>query len=180
MGNCLGVGMYNCLSAKTHDNNQILKPSIFSLDISNISRHSYAGQYKYCRISNIYDGDTADIYFYDEVNVMRFPFRFYGYDSAEIKPLRILSNRNEIKQQAQDDKQYLTSLVENNKLVVQLMENEKYGRLMGEVWRITDDTFPENNLVCHYELTDINNISKLMIQSGHGKPYYGGKKEVLE
>lgn len=165
MGNCC------TFAEKTTQSN------IFTSDISNIPRHTYSGQFKYCRLSNIYDGDTADIYFYDGLNIIRSPFRFYGFDSAEMKPRVLISNREEVKHQAIADKNYLTSLVENKKLVVRFMENEKYGRMMGEVWRITNEKIPSELLSTHPELIDSNNIAKLMIVSGHGKPYYGGKKE---
>lgn len=162
-----------CQSAKV-DNYQI--PNIFEVDISKIERHTYSGQYKYCRLDHVYDGDTADIYFYEGDKIIRHPFRFYGYDSAEIKPLKSIANREEVKLQSLDDKQFLTSLVQNQKLVVQFMENEKFGRMMGIIWKVSHSNIPEELLFEHPELTDTNNICNIMINTGHGKPYYGGKK----
>ena len=167
MGNCCKNGV------------SLIKPDIFTADISKVARHSYAGQYKYCRLDNIYDGDTADIYFFDESRIVRRPFRFYGYDSAEMKPLKKLVNREEIKAQAVSDKQFLSSLITNQKLVVKFMENEKYGRMMGEIWRVANNNVPEENLSMHPDLIEMNNITNIMINSGHGKPYYGGSKEDL-
>lgn len=167
MGNCYRT------SAK------VIKPNIFTTDISKVARQSYADQYKYCRLDNVYDGDTADIYFFEESRIIRRPFRFYGYDSAEMKPLKKLINREEIKIQAINDKQFLSSLVANQKLVVKFMENEKYGRMMGKIWKVTTDNIPEENLSTHPDLTEMNNITNIMINSGHGKPYYGGSKEDL-
>ena len=158
------------------DNNDQI-PSIFDANISKIERQTYAGQYKYCRLDHVYDGDTADIYFYDNDKIIRHAFRFYGYDSAEMKPSKSDVHRDEIKLHAQDDKQFLTTLVQNRKLVVRFMENEKFGRMMGTVWLISNSGVPESLLAQHPELIDANNICNIMINSGHGKPYYGGKKE---
>jgi hypothetical protein len=57
------------------------------------------------------------------------------------------------------------------------MENEKYGRMMGEIWKVGTDNVLEENLSMHPDLTETNNITNIMINSGHGKPYYGGSKE---
>jgi endonuclease YncB( thermonuclease family) len=167
-----------CINNKntTEKNITQFTPTIFDIDISNINRQTYTGIYKYCRFSNVYDGDTADIYFFDEFKVVRRPFRFYGYDSAEIKPLKSASNRDEIKIQAHEDLKFLAVLLVNSKCVVKFMDNEKYGRMMGQVWKINDSSIPEHLLMSHPELIEDNNIASIMIKSGHGKPYYGGSK----
>lgn len=149
---------------------------IYNIDISVINRQTYKDQYKYCRIDYIYDGDTADIFFLDNNKVIRHPFRFYGYDSEEIKQLKTDEDRDIKKQKALDDKNYLTKLVHNQYLVVKFTENEKYGRMMGWIWRVKDITWPEESLANHPELIDNNCINKEMILSGHGKIYNGGKK----
>jgi hypothetical protein len=153
------------------------RPKIFLSDLSNVPRLTYEGQYKYCIFNHIYDGDTADIFFYDNNRIIRAPFRFYGYDSAEMKPLKSAPNRQNIIAQAQQDKEYLSSLILNKQLVVQLMHNEKYGRMMGIAWIVIDTSVPEDELSKHPELIDANCVNKQMINSGHGKIYFGGKKE---
>ena len=150
------------------------KTTIFDIDIHSIEKQSYNNQFHYCRIDNVYDGDTADIYFRDGNKVVRNRFRFYGYDSAEMKPPKKIENREEIKNQAILDKQHLSSLVSNSKLIVEFQNNEKYGRMMGKVWRVNNINHPERDLKNHPELIEGNYITFLMIQSGHGKPYFGG------
>ena len=152
-------------------------PKIYTADISKVKRHTYAGNYKYCTFNHIYDGDTADIYFYHENRIIRNSFRFYGFDSAEMKPLLKEPNRELIIIKAKEDKEYLKHLLNDKYLVVYLMKNEKYGRLMGNVWRVNDILIPEDKLETHPELIDENKIDTLMINSNHGKPYFGGKKE---
>lgn len=169
---------------------QSVSPDIFAVDISNVARHNYEGVYRYARFSNIYDGDTADIYFINHLgdvsqnlasekneNIIRAPFRFYGYDSAEMKPLKSLADRDNHIKAAKADKEYLTTLLSDKYYVVKFAANEKYGRMMGIVWQVTDVSISENNLSTHHELTDQNQINLMMINSGHGKPYFGGKKE---
>lgn len=171
--------MGNCILFKNPTENKISEtniPPIFITDITNIPRHSYNGEYKYVVFDHIYDGDTADIYFYDNDNIIRNPFRFYGYDSAEIKPLLNTPNRELVIKQAQDDREFLRTILRNNYLVAKFMPNEKYGRMMGQIWRVLDVSLPEKELSKHPELIDNNQINLLMINSKHGKPYFGGKK----
>jgi endonuclease YncB( thermonuclease family) len=163
--------MGGCISTK-----KTKVPLIFTINKSNINRYSFDGQYKYASFDNIYDGDTADIYFIENDKVIRSAFRFYGYDSAELKPLRADPNRNYIIRQAILDKEFLISQLNNKYFVVQFMKNEKYGRMMGKVWKVTDASIDENKLSTHPELTDGNQINLIMIKNGHGKPYFGGKK----
>jgi endonuclease YncB( thermonuclease family) len=152
-------------------------PKVFRINVDLLPRSEYTGNYYYCQLTNIYDGDTADIVFEDNNKFMRFPFRFYGYDSAEMKPLKSDEKRSEKIMQAIEDKSFLQSLVNNQYLVVRFREKEKYGRLMGDVWRVKNISHPPELLSSHSELIDENCINKLMILNNHGKEYYGGKKE---
>jgi len=169
MGNC---NLFQKMS--TPINSEL--PSIFSADITNIHRHSYEGHYKYAVFDHIYDGDTADVFFMDGEKIIREPFRFYGYDSAEIKPLRSEHDRDAIINQARADKDFLSSLLRGSRLIVHFAANEKYGRMMGKVWKVTDVSVPEIQLSQHPELIDDNQINLIMIKSGHGNSYFGGKK----
>lgn len=156
---------------------QSTEKSIFTSDINSIKRSTYEGEYKYCRMDDVYDGDTADIYFMDGGKIIRRTFRFYGYDSEEMKQPKLAPNRDRLKAAAEDDKAFLSSLVLEKKLVVHFMKPDKYGRLLGTVWKVTDVSIPENQLQNHPEAIDVNNICNIMIGTGHGKPYYGGHKE---
>lgn len=151
-------------------------PKIFTTDISKVERFTYSGQYKYCVFDHIYDGDTADIYFIDKSTIVRAPFRFYGYDSAEIKPLKSEANRDNIIREAKQDREYLSSLIRGKYLIVEFMENEKYGRMMGNVYKCSDISVPEHLLSTHPEITENNCVNKIMIKDNHGKIYYGGRK----
>jgi hypothetical protein len=163
--------MGNCIK-----NNKVVVPNIFTADLSRVQRFTYNGQYKYCRFVDIYDGDTGDICFWSDNRFVRAGFRFYGYDSAEMKPLKSIITRDSIIAQAHRDKRHLESLLADQYLVVQFMKNEKYGRMMGNVWRVRDVSMPDDKLAEHPELTDDNCINKLMIKAGHGYIYTGGPK----
>ncbi len=178
MGNCItSTENKDEIQTKMPSLRKLRIKSIFDVDIKDVDRFTFEGKYYYCRMDNIYDGDTADIYFLHDGKVVRHAFRFYGYDSAEMKQPKNAVNRDSLKSAALEDKKFLTSLVLDQKLIVHFMKEEKYGRLMGTVWKISDTTIPEDSLVRHPELTDSNNICNIMINSGHGKSYYGGHKE---
>ncbi len=176
MGNCFSTNKTEHIPVQ-QTTIKVNEPDIFNADISKIERQTYEGVYSYCRFDNVYDGDTADIFFKEGKTIIRRPFRFYGYDSAEMKQPKNEPLRDKLKEQALSDKQYLISLVGYpNKCVVLFMENEKYGRMMGKIWRIKDDSIPETQLSTHPELIDENYITNIMIRHNHGKPYFGGTK----
>lgn len=163
--------MGGCISTKKQK-----IPLIFTIDKTNINRYGFINEYRYVSFDNVYDGDTADIFFIENNKIIRAPFRFYGYDSAELKPLRDDPNRNYIIRQAILDKDFLISQLNNQYLVAQFMKNEKFGRMMGKVWKVKDVSIDENKLSTHPELIDDNQINLIMIKNDHGKPYFGGKK----
>ena len=179
MGNCVNNSEGNCVNISEDNcvNNSTELPKIYTATLP-LARHSYNGVYKYCTFNDIYDGDTADINFYDGDKIIKTPFRFFGYDSAEMKPLKSIINRESIIKNAHNDKHYLADLLVGP-LVVKFMENEKYGRMMGEVWKVKSTKLKEEDLAKSDELIDDNCVNKLMIAGGHGVVYYGGRKNIV-
>lgn len=136
----------------------------------------------FCRFHDFYDGDTATIVFlYEENGALEWVssrFRFFGYDSPEIKvPKKIVGEeRAKAKKAALDAKKFIIDFVQDKLLIVHFTKKEKFGRLMGEVYY-----FPagEAGHVADYDCSDKNSISALMIENGHGYEYHGGKKQGI-
>jgi endonuclease YncB( thermonuclease family) len=120
------------------------------------------GKEMYCRVISVYDGDTVDIVFYENDVPKHYKFRLYGVDTPEMKPPKNCENREEIIQSAIRAKEYLSGLILDKTVWIEFHNEEKYGRLMGTIYK------NKSKLV---------NINRLLIQNGYGKEYYGGKKE---
>jgi endonuclease YncB( thermonuclease family) len=162
----------------------------------NIRRQTFKDEIKVCRLINIYDGDTADVVFLDGYReFVRYPLRFYGFDTPEIRPPKHIpeeKRQKEIKA-AYEAKNELINFIENKIIIIRFCKNEKYGRLMGDVY-----AFPKksrkikslmNNLENEDYLMDLvdrvkdnkkYSVASYMIESRFAKPYFGGKKEEFE
>lgn len=124
--------------------------------------HTMNGKELWCKIIDVYDGDTVDIIFYSGKELVHHKFRLYGIDTPELKPLKNISNRNEIIEKAKEAKLYLETLVLNKIVYIRFKNEEKYGRLMGNIYF----TKSENQ----------KSINQMMIDSGLAVEYYGQKK----
>ena len=114
---------------------------------------SFDGIKTYAKIYNVYDGDTVKIIFEFQGKMIKYSCRIYGIDTPEI---RTKNKEEKIKGFAARD--FLSDLILNKILQVHLMKFDKYGRLLIKIL---------------YNNQDISNI---MIQQGHAKPYFGGTK----
>ena len=81
-----------------------------------------------------------------------------------MKPKRDLPNRDQEIKKAKDAKQYLSDLVLNKIVKFESMGYDKYGRLLGKLYILN----------CCSE----QEINQLMIDLGHGYPYFGGTKQT--
>jgi endonuclease YncB( thermonuclease family) len=84
-----------------------------------------------------------------------------GYDSPEIKPLKNISNRDEIIKKAHLAKDFLISIISKQNFIINAHLNkfDKYGRILVDLY-----------------LNDNSHINSIMIQNNHGYPYNGGTK----
>ena len=113
-----------------------------------------------CKVVDVYDGDTVTIVLYNKFGYEKHKLRMFGYDSPEMKPRLNIANRdNEIKK-AKQAKQYLSNIVLNKIVIFESMGYDKYGRLLGKLFVKGQE------------------INQLMVNSGHGYPYYGGTKKA--
>lgn len=120
------------------------------------------GTEMWCKIIDVYDGDTVDILFYMQSELRHNKMRLYGIDTPELKPLKNISNREDIIQKAHSAKSYLQSIVLDKIVYVRFVNEEKYGRLMGYLY-------------LSKEQQKIS-VNQMLIDSGHAVEYFGGKK----
>lgn len=109
-------------------------------------------------VIKVYDGDTITIATrlpYKDSPLYRFPVRLKGIDSAEIKS----KNANE-KIHAKIARDALSELILHKNVLIQNIENEKYGRILADVYY--NDLF----------------INEWMIEKGFAVKYDGGTKQI--
>jgi endonuclease YncB( thermonuclease family) len=91
----------------------------------------------------------------------------YGYDSPEMKPLKSIEFRDLHIKAANISKNMLIKLTLNKIFWVKFKNEDKYGRLLGELYEIVDNSV----------FIDQKNINNYMIENGYGKKYFGEKKQ---
>lgn len=118
---------------------------------------------KYGKVIKVYDGDTitiATLLPYDGYNtIFKFSVRLNGIDTPEMK------GKN-VSEKEKTAAKYVQKIVEElllNKIVkLQNIQNEKYGRLLADVY------------------LGENSINNLLLQMGYAVPYDGGTKKSSE
>ena len=125
---------------------------------------TFKGEKHLAKVVKCYDGDTIHCTFKHNGCYNTFKIRMFGYDTAEMRPSRSLSSdvRDEIKKRALDAKNRLSELILNKIVVLDIVGEGKYSRLLGIV-KLNDN--------------DESTINDIMVQEGHGKPYFGGSKD---
>lgn len=102
------------------------------------------------KVIKVYDGDTIWVVSKIHGNVYRFNIRMYGYNSPELRDKNPLEQKKAVL--ARD---FLKDLINNKMIDIRVIpEKEKYGRILAYVYH-------ENKC-----------INNLMIENGHGVPYY--------
>lgn len=136
---------------------------------SELSKFTFNGLITKAKIIDVYDGDTVTLVFYYGNQPIKDSFRMYGYDSPEIKPPKTLPNRELHVKAGLYVKEYLKTQILNKIMWVKFCQEEKFGRLMGELYYIN----PNNE---QKFIGDEININNMMIQKGYGKLYHGEAK----
>lgn len=124
--------------------------------------YSLKGKNKWARVISVYDGDTLNVVFFVGSELQQHKFRLYGIDTPEMRPLKSIENRAEIIEAAKKAKVYLESLVLDKVVFIRFREEEKYGRLMGEIY------FDES--------TECKSVNHMMVENKFAKEYFGGSK----
>ena len=138
--------------------NCIYKYQLSKKTTENTPKYEFKDITKLCRVIDVYDGDTITVAIKLEKTIWKAKIRMYGYDSPEMKPLKKLKNREEIKKSAAVSKLALQSKIYNKIVSADLKGFDKYGRLLAII--------NYNN----------ENINKYMIENEYGYDYFGGTK----
>jgi endonuclease YncB( thermonuclease family) len=135
-----------------------------TLDFSKLPLFSYSGCEFLAKVTRVIDGDTIEIVFYESGIPRKMHLRMNRYDSPESKPPLSDPDRLLCKEAALKCKERLEANILNRIVKVVVIEsNDKYGRLLGEVF-------------INFTGTGMCNVNDIMISMGC-LTYTGGKKE---
>lgn len=135
-----------------------------------LDKFTFDGTICKAKVVDTYDCDTVTIVFYWYGRPIKDSFRMYGYDSPEIKPLKSIENRDLHIRAGLHAKEFMKNLVLHKLVWIKFCKEEKYGRLMGNMYLID----PEST--SYFKGTEVC-VNQLMISNGLGKPYNGGHKK---
>ena len=141
-----------------------------AIDPEKIPIFSFKGRTFIARIVAIYDGDTCTVLFKFNGEVLKYKVRAYGYDCAEMKPKKDDPNREKEKALAVAARSRFIELVGGEDTIIQIecLEFDKYGRILAHFYPLVVTPKPDHS----------NSINQQMIAEGHGKPYFGGTKDL--
>jgi endonuclease YncB( thermonuclease family) len=116
---------------------------------NNTEMFSLEGQYKLCKVVDVYDGDTIKVVFDLNGAFYKWNIRMLGYNSHEMRVSTNNPERDTIKNLAIAERDFLRELIFNeNQLVYILCDGfDKYGRLLGTVYLNEKDTVSVNQLM---------------------------------
>lgn len=106
---------------------------------------------KMCKVVDVYDGDTVTIIFEFENKYYKTKCRLYGIDTPELR-------NKETKESAILARDCVRNIILNKVVQINFKKEDKYGRILGDIYY--------NDL----------HINKYLVQEGHAKEYFGGKK----
>ena len=150
---------------------KLFKSPLKHATFENTPTFSLNGLNKKCKILNIYDGDTLWLTVTINSKLYKLKIRMKGYDSPEMKPSLDNPDRNYEILAANGAKLYLESLILNKIVDVKFFNYDKYGRPLCEIY------INKKNKCFIPCTTKKLCVNQLMIDSGHGYIYNGGKKK---
>lgn len=133
--------------------NILSETDVLNICTSKTPKWSFDGMTVNAKCVKVYDGDTATFAFapYYNGSPRTFSCRFIGYNSAEIR-----TKNTEEKQKAIAARDYLSDLILNKIVKLELGSFDKYGRILVQVY-----------------LIDGLNVNSEMLKRGYGFPYDG-------
>lgn len=114
-------------------------------------------------VVKVYDGDTITVASklpYKTSLLYRFQVRLLGIDSPEMK-----GHTEEEKTAAHNSQRALEALVLNNTVYLENTKQEKYGRILADVF-----------VICHGNKIHVN---KWLLENGYAVPYDGKTKQAF-
>lgn len=109
------------------------------------------------KITSVYDGDTITVLIRFNSKFVRWRARLMGFDAPEMRTHNV-----EEKQNAEEAKEFLKTLLPKRIFKIEIHGLDKYGRLL------IDPCYRGKK------------ISEMMIENNHGYAYFGGKKQNYE
>lgn len=114
------------------------------------------------RVIKVYDGDTITIASYVFGRLYRFSVRLAGIDTPEMR-----SHNPHEKQLAIDAQQVLSDLLLSKMVRLGKVQNEKYGRLLADVYVMGNESEQEIH------------VNQWMLDQNYAVPYNGGTKKII-
>lgn len=118
------------------------------------------GKFLECKVIDVYDGDTVTIIFPFENNCYKKKCRLSGIDTPEKRTKNL-----EEKKEAIRAKEFLEEIVMNKIVWIKFEDWDKYGRLMGYIYKNKNSQKSVNNL---------------LVENGFAYEYDGGTKKIFE
>ena len=132
---------------------------LFNLYYKDVKKYIFEGLKIKARVYKVYDGDSINIIFKYKDGYIRQPCRINGIDTPEISRCT-----DEEKQLGLTAKEYLSSLILEKLVEVEILKTDKFGRQLVNVSILDENQIPQTD------------IAELLITGGYAKPYYGGTK----
>lgn len=118
------------------------------------------GKFLECKVIDVYDGDTVTIIFPFENNCYKKKCRLFGIDTPEKRTKNL-----EEKKAAIIAKEFLEEIVLNKIVWIKFEDWDKYGRLMGHIYKNKNSK---------------NSINNMLVENGFAYKYDGGTKKKFE
>ena len=128
---------------------------IFNINPKTLSNCIFRNTEIYARVYKVYDGDTISVIFKFNEEFIKYSCRIVGIDTPELR-----TKNTEEKKLGIIARDYLRELVLEKIIKIKVLDFDKYGRLLINLYTPDDD----------------KDISNMMITGGYAKPYDGGKK----
>lgn len=61
-------------------------------DFSDMKKFTFEGRLVQAKVTDVYDGDTVTIVFFNGQEPVKYSFRMLGYDAPEVKPKKVTEN----------------------------------------------------------------------------------------
>ena len=150
----------------------LIKQKLLKCTNENTEFYKFNNKKFYCKVIDIYDGDTITIAIRLNKKIYKHKVRMFGYDSPEMRPLKNNVDRDIIIAKAKKAKKVLSELIMDKIVVIHIQKGtwDKYGRLLGVIYI---------KVIQGVGLRAYNlNVNKYMIDNNYGYIYYGGAKRV--